>query len=50
MPLGYCKVCDKLVPLKVGPQKPGSRERYWYPYPHEKPEVGTPCPGEKKGI
>ena len=48
MALGYCRACEKLVPIKPGPYKLGSRERYWYPHPHDTPE-GKPCE-VKRGI
>jgi hypothetical protein len=47
--LGYCLVCEKLVPIRPGPFRWGSRERYWLPVAHEKPDGGN-CPGDKKGI
>lgn len=48
MAMGYCAVCDRLVFIKPGPQKWGSRERTWYPVEHE--DKGVPCPGTKKGL
>jgi len=50
MALGYCKLCDKLVSIRKGPQKWGSRECLWYPVPHEDPHTGKPCDGVKRGI
>jgi hypothetical protein len=41
MVLGYCMICDKLVPLRRGPQKWGSRERAWFPIDH----AGRRAPG-----
>ncbi len=49
MALGYCKTCDKLVPILPGPQKWGTRERTWYPVQHERPEGGD-CPGRKREL
>ena len=50
MALGYCKVCDKLTPIRPGEQKWGSRERLWYPVAHEGPD-GKPClDGPKRGL
>ena len=49
MALGYCKVCDKLVPIKPGPQKWGTRERTWYPVAHDG-EDGKLCKGDKKSL
>lgn len=48
--LGYCRVCEKLVPLKQGEYRyAGGKERVWYPREHED-EQGRPCGGEKKGL
>jgi hypothetical protein len=49
--LGYCMVedCQKLVSIKPGPQKWGSRECAWFPIRHDKPS-GAPCDGHKKEI
>ena len=50
MALGYCKLCDKLVPITpAGWKHSGSRERWWYPVEHDEPG-GKPCAGHKKGI
>ena len=49
MALGYCPVCEKLVPIRQGPQKWGSRERAWYPHEHNAPDGGR-CDGYKKEI
>lgn len=48
MALGYCLSCAKLVAIKPGPQKYGSRERYWCPVEHD--ADGKPCAGAKRGI
>lgn len=37
MALGWCGVCDTLRSIRPGAQKWGSRERDWYPVPHEIP-------------
>lgn len=34
MALGYCRVCDKLLSIRPGGQKWGSREVNWYPTSH----------------
>lgn len=34
MPLGWCMLCDKIVAIKPGSQKWGSRECAWFPIPH----------------
>ncbi len=47
--LGYCRVCDRLVPLKQGKHKGEGRERWWWPVEHDTPE-GKPCEGVKRGI
>lgn len=47
MALGYCPKCDKLVPIKPGPQKWGSREREWIVQPHNKPNDGPLCDNKK---
>lgn len=49
MALGYCDVCDRLVSIRPGPQKWGSRERQWFPIPHDNQE-GKLCPGDKKAL
>lgn len=50
MALGYCMTCDKLVPIRAGEQKWGSRECEWYPITHDAPD-GKPCTdGPKKPI
>lgn len=49
MALGYCKLCERLVPIKPGPQKWGSRERQWFPVDHDGPD-GQPCPGDKRPL
>jgi len=49
MALGYCRMCERLVAIKPGPHKPGSRERWWFPWPHDDQD-GRPCPGSKRGI
>lgn len=47
--MGYCKKCDKLVFIRPGEFKFGSRERYYYPLSHDKPD-GGPCDGDKRAI
>jgi hypothetical protein len=42
-------LCDKLTAIRQGEQKWGTRERRWYPYPHDNPD-GKPCEGDKKEI
>lgn len=49
MALGYCKTCDKLVSIRPGPYRWGSRERYWLPVEHEDAD-GKRCPGVKRGL
>lgn len=41
--------CEKLTPIKQGPQKWGTRERQWFPISHDSP-TGRPCSGDKKEI
>lgn len=54
MPLGYCPACDKLVAIRKGPPRWGSRECDWYPVTHDVPteESTTPtrCNGDKRAI
>jgi len=48
--LGYCRVCERLVPIRPkGYKYAGGRERLWYPVEHADQE-GKPCDGDKKGI
>jgi hypothetical protein len=35
MALGCCKKCDRLVSIQPAEQRPGQRERHWYPVRHE---------------
>ena len=49
MALGYCLTCERLVAIRQGPQKPGRRERWWFPVEHDDQD-GKPCKGEKRGI
>lgn len=49
MTCGYCKRCDRLVPIvakappiKVADGQPPPREPNWYPVPHDDGE-GKPC-------
>lgn len=49
MAMGWCKTCDRLVFIKPGPQKWGSRERRWFPVDHDD-EKGQPCPGTKRDL
>jgi hypothetical protein len=48
--LGYCMVCDKLTNIRQGPQKWGTRERQYFPLPHDDPKTGEACGGDKKEI
>jgi len=58
MPLGYCKVCDKLIPIALRPAPGGGasldhvrlgvpRAAIWYPSPHEDVD-GKPCTGTRR--
>lgn len=47
--LAYCLACDKLVPVRPGEYKLGSRERRYYPLEHDAPD-GKRCEGTKRGI
>ena len=49
MALGYCKLCDKLVTIRPGSPKWGSRERQWLPIFHDTPD-GQPCAGDKRAL
>lgn len=49
MALGICASCEKLVAIRPGPQRWGTRERTWYPIPHEDSD-GKPCKGDKRGL
>lgn len=49
MALGYCHGCERLVPIKPGPQKWGSRECAWRPLPHDHPDGGS-CDGAKREL
>lgn len=42
MALGYCMKCEKLVAIRPGSQKWGSRQVAWYPIAHDRPD-GAPC-------
>lgn len=44
MALGYCPKCDKLVSIRPGPQRWGSRECPWYPVQHDG------CDGHKREV
>jgi hypothetical protein len=46
MALGWCPACDKLVAIRPGPQKWGSREREWHTVDHDTPE-GKRCQNKK---
>lgn len=50
MALGYCMECTKLVSIRPGPQKWGSRECAWFPIAHDKPEGGQCVQGPKREI
>lgn len=47
--MGYCAVCDRLVAIRPGPQKWGTRERQWFPVEHAAPS-GERCPGVKRSL
>jgi len=48
--LGYCLVCEKLVPIRPGDYRGLGRQRLWYPVTHVKPDGVTLCEGSSKGI
>lgn len=50
MVLGYCMTCAKLVPIRKGGQKWGSRQAAWFPQEHENPTTGARCDGTKREI
>lgn len=55
MPLGYCRVCDRLVALvrrpSVTPPAEMSRRRCdWVPVEHEDERTGVRCPGHRMPI
>lgn len=43
--LGYCMSCETLRSIRPGPQKWGSRERRWFPIPHDAPARHRGCGG-----
>jgi len=51
MALGYCPVCEKLVPIR--PTVPLDRSKWpamdWKPEPHDAP-TGEACPGFRRVI
>jgi hypothetical protein len=48
--LGYCMVCQRLVPIRPVAQRWGSREREWAPFPHDDPDKPGMCVGTNKTI
>lgn len=52
MTLGYCLVCDRLVPIVSGDFKNNGTvppQRWWRPVYHNDND-GFPCPGMKRPI
>lgn len=47
--LGYCMDCHKLVSIRKGAQRWGSREHDYYPITHDTLD-GARCTGDKKAI
>ena len=50
MPLGHCKVCQRLVAIVAGGPMPGrDKQRYWWSTEHEAPN-GGPCIGARRSL
>lgn len=49
MALGICPACDRLVTIRPGAQKWGSRERRWLAAEHED-DQGKRCTGAGKDV